>query len=91
MAEQYSLVTIFHPAEGRCDIAADLEEERRNAYSAHKVNFSVREHLHTHQQEWEQWLEISTLPPVEGRCDIAADLEEERRNAYSVHRTGTMP
>lgn len=86
MAEQYSLVTIFHPAEGRCDIAADLEEERRNAYSAHKVNFSFQEHVLLHQ-----WLEISVLPPVEGRCDIAADLEEEQRNAYSVHQTGSMP
>lgn len=86
MAEQTYLWEICFPAEGRCDIAIDLEEEQRNAYSTHRVGISLYEKKvvsKTRQQDQDQWPETGLLPPVEGRCDIAVDLEEEQRNAYS--------
>jgi len=89
MAEQNNRPGIF-PAEGRVDVAADLEEERRNAYSSHHRGPPFqRPELQKPGQG--QFPEASVLPPAEGRVDVAADLEEERRNAYSAHRAGPVP
>lgn len=89
--ERTYLVETCYPAEGRCDIAVDLEEEQRCAYSTRHMRVSSTENVTTQQtlqQQIQQVLE--TCYPAEGRCDIAADLEEEQRNAYSAHHlTGT--
>src|SRR5258708_3533457 len=99
-----SPVTI-HPAEGRCDVAEDLEEEQRNAYSTHHATISSQREevtLKTQQSQNQQREERTqntyipstndspaTIPPAEGRCDIAEDVEEEQRNAYSAHHATT--
>jgi hypothetical protein len=98
MAEQFDILETMLPAEGRCDVAEDLAEEQRNAYSAHHVKTSSQGEKATlkRQQEGDQntcvivtdsWL--VALSPAEGRCDIAVDLEEEQCNAYSAHHVGT--
>lgn len=77
------------PAEGRPDVAADLEEEQRNAYSArHKQSASQKKRAAQKNQpreDQEPLQDAASLYPVEGRDDVAADLEEEQRNAYSSH------
>lgn len=80
------------PAEGRPDVAADLEEEQRNAYSAHHVKSASQgkgsaRKAQAQQTEQDQPEDAAFLYPVEGRDDVAADVEEEERNAYSAHRT----
>jgi hypothetical protein len=86
MIEHNYLGKTCHPAEGRCDIARDLDEEQRHAYSTHHKSASTSENVTTQltlQQQVQQVLE--PCHPAEGRCDIAANLDEEQCNAYSAH------
>jgi hypothetical protein len=95
MAEHYYKPEEILPAEGRSDVAGDLEEEQRNAYSAHHARPSSQGEKATLKTQQQQKGEdqpprapvIDDCPPypVEGRCDVAEDLEEEQRNAYSTH------
>lgn len=89
MAEQNYTPGVLPPVEGRADVAGDLEEEQRNAYSSHHKGPSVqgRSAARQSQQRQERPQEAGMLPPVEGRADVAGDLEEEQRNAYSSHHT----
>ena len=91
MVEQNERPEGLPPVEGRSDIAADLEEEQRNAYSSRLPGTPSRPNeaaLKSQQQEQNQHQAVGTLPPVEGRSDVAADREEEQRNAYSSRHAG---
>jgi hypothetical protein len=87
--------TLF-PAEGRSDVAGDLEEEQRDAYSSHRTGTTSqgKAALKSHQkkvgrdQKAPSAPGVGTLFPAEGRSDVAGDLEEEQRDAYSAHHTG---
>ena len=85
MAEQNYTPGTLPPVEGRADVAGDLEEEQRNAYSSHHKGPYVSGKKSQQSQERPQ--EAGILPPVEGRTDVAGDLEEEQRNAYSSHHS----
>jgi hypothetical protein len=87
MAEQNYTPGALPPVEGRADVAGDLEEEQRNAYSSHHkgTHIAGKSAARQPQQGQERLQEVGTLPPVEGRADVAGDLEEEQRNAYSSH------
>lgn len=87
MEEQYYIIETCYPAEGRFDIAVDIEEEQHNAYSSrHVANASQVNKAALKPQKREDKLQmVETCYPAEGRPDIAADLEEEQRNAYSAH------
>lgn len=93
MAEQNYTPGMLPPVEGRSDVAGDLEEEQRNAYSSHHTGPYAQGKRTTRksQQSQEPLQEAGMLPPVEGRSDVAGDLEEEQRNAYSSHHAGTAP
>ena len=74
----------LYPAEGRVDVANGVEEEQRDAYSAHHKGTpsqadGEKQRLHEPAANVNQ----AELPPVEGRVDVAGDVEEEQRNAYS--------
>ena len=74
----------LYPAEGRVDVANGVEEEQRDAYSAHHTMASSPgggQRSQTPSANVNQ----AELPPVEGRVDVAGDVEEEQRNAYSTH------
>lgn len=83
------------PVEGRTDIAENLEEQQRYAYSAHRTTTSQRKATLKHQRAGEfQGAPTfptdpgaGTLPPVEGRPDVAENLEEEQSRAYSAHHS----
>lgn len=85
MTEQYTTPETPYPAEGRCDIAADLEEEQLLAFSAHSMEIFTRGKKAPVKIQQREELLIEVCHPAEGRCDIAADLEEEQSNAYSTH------
>jgi hypothetical protein len=76
-----------YPAEGRPDVAADLNEEQCNAYSSHHVANASQGNKATRkpQPRPDQLRAAEACYPAEGRPDVAADLEEEQRNAYSAH------
>ena len=78
------------PAEGRVDVAENVEEEQRNAYFAHhKVALAQGKDVASKDESGSVSLSDfnqAALPPVEGREDIASNLEEEQQNAYSTHR-----
>jgi hypothetical protein len=90
MAEQNNISGTLPPVEGRSDVAGDLEEEQRNAYSSHSAGVPPqgKKAASRPQQGQDQRQEAGMLPPVEGRSDVAGDLEEEQRNAYSAHHPG---
>ena len=102
MAEQnYSSETLL-PAEGRSDVAESLEEEQRNAYSAHhsrassqgKTSPKSSQQQRGRGQDARRALADSQsagLYPAEGRSDVAESLEEEQRNAYSAHHKRSTP
>lgn len=79
----------LYPAEGRVDVAENVEEEQRNAYFAHhkvalaqgKKDAPPDDAGSASLSDFNQ----AALPPVEGRVDVAGDVEEEQRNAYSAH------
>ena len=82
--------TTLYPAEGRVDVAADVEEEQRNAYSAHPKmtppQGSRAARQGSNQDTHAPLADPGPVePPAEGRVDVAADVEEEQRNAYSAH------
>lgn len=81
-----SMSEMCYPAEGRCDIAIDLEEERLYAYSIRQAKASSVGTVVLQKQQ--DRLVLEPCHPAEGRCDIAADLDEEQRNAYSARRAG---
>ena len=83
MREQNYTPETLYPAEGRCDIAADLEEEQLLAFSAHRAEASGKKTPVKTQQREELVIEI--CHPAEGRCDVAVNLEEEQCHAYSAH------
>jgi hypothetical protein len=95
MAEQkYTQKTMppdmtLYPAEGRADVASDVEEEQREAYSAHHKAAPSQAGGGTQQPasgyESLAIVNQAELPPVEGRVDVASDVEEEQRDAYSAH------
>ncbi len=90
MIEQNDIHETCYPAEGRCDIALDLEEELLYAYSTHPVgaaSLGNKTTLKSQQQDQEQQRTAETCYPAEGRCDLAADLAEEQHDAYSAHHT----
>lgn len=89
MTEQYTTPETPYPAEGRRDIAVDLEEERLLAFSAHHAEISAPGKKTPVKIQQREELFIEVCHPAEGRCDIAADLEEEQGNAYSAHHTKT--
>lgn len=76
------------PVEGRVDVAEDVEEEQRNAYSARAHEAQVPQEqgpegvLNKPAGDFNE----SSPPPAEGRTDVARDIEEEQRDAYSTHR-----
>lgn len=73
------------PVEGRSDVAADLEEEQSNAYSAHHTGPAARTQKAAPGNQYARTPTTDIQHPVEGRSDVAADLDEEQRNAYSAH------
>lgn len=81
------------PVEGRVDVAGDLEEEQRAAYSAHHHaapspggETARKSRVESGAQSTRApTFKPDDLPPVEGRIDVAGDLEEEQRDAYSAH------
>jgi len=76
------------PAEGRVDVAENVEEEQRNAYFAHhKVALQGKEIASKSEAGSVSLSDFNqaALPPVEGREDVASNLEEEQQNAYSAH------
>lgn len=106
MAEQYYPPQTMHPAEGRFDVAEDLEEEERNAYSTrHAKNASQQGKVvqkspkqagaqaqRGQEQEVGQHYPPQTMHPAEGRFDVAESVEEEQRQAYSTrHKRNTSP
>lgn len=77
------------PAEGRVDVAENVEEEQRNAYFArHKAALAQGKEVVPKSEVGSVSLSDfnqAALPPVEGRVDVASNLEEEQRDAYSAH------
>ncbi len=80
------------PVEGRVDVAEDVEEEQRRAYSTRQTKSatSQEETMQVQQACGDQRVSLADLnqaelPPVEGRVDVAEDVEEEQRDAYSAH------
>lgn len=105
MAEQYYPPQTMHPAEGRFDVAEDLEEEERNAYSAHhaknapqqgKAGQKLPKHTGAQaqsgqEQEVGQHYPPQTMHPAEGRFDVAESVEEEQQHAYSARHKRNAP
>lgn len=79
----------LYPAEGRVDVAENVEEEQRNAYFAHhKVALAQGKKAAPQDETGSASLSDfnqAALPPVEGREDVASGVEEEQLNAYSAH------
>lgn len=83
MREQNYTPGSLPPVEGRVDVAGDVEEEQRQAYSTHHPSASRP----VQARKSVQGVGPVSLPPVEGRVDVAGDVEEEQRQAYSAHHT----
>jgi hypothetical protein len=86
------------PAEGRSDIAESLEEEQRDAYSAHQTGTAAKKQGRPPRPQPGQQHGtpvpsadpgLTMPPPVEGRPDVAESVEEEQRNAYSSRNKNT--
>ncbi len=88
MREQYTTPETPYPAEGRCDIAADLEEEQGSAFSTHHAATAAPGKKTPAKPQQQEKFDREGCHPAEGRCDVAKDLEEEQGNAYSSHHTG---
>lgn len=87
MIEHYSVSETRYPAEGRNDIAADLDEQRLAAYSAQHVRVAASGRTTTPQaHSWLDKFAPEPCYPAEGRSDIATDLEDEQRQAYSARQ-----